>query len=77
MSPIPLIDLQLEHQVIVYAPVEFKKGHVRLWLPESTALYIAHRGHRYERVHSFSQFQLFSVDAIIKVPTASNDGQSQ
>jgi hypothetical protein len=50
MSPIPLTDLQLEHQVIVYSSVEFQKRHVRLWLPESTSLYIAHRGHRYVRV---------------------------
>jgi hypothetical protein len=75
VSPIPLIDLQREHQVIVYAPVEFQKRHVRLWLPESTSLYIAHRGHRYVRVHSFSQFQLFSVDVAIKEP--SKDGPSQ
>jgi hypothetical protein len=71
VSPIPLIDLQVEHQVIVYAvyaPVEFQKRHVRVWLPESTSLYIAHRGHRYLRVHSFSQFQLFSVDVAIKEP---------
>jgi hypothetical protein len=66
VSPIPQIDLQLEHQVIVYAPVEFQKRHVRLWLPERTSLYIAHRGHRYVRVHSFSQFQLFAVDVAIK-----------
>jgi hypothetical protein len=68
VSPIPLIDLQVEHQVIVYAPVEFQKRHVRVWLPESTSLYIAHRGHRYVRVHSFSQFQLFAVDVAIKEP---------
>jgi hypothetical protein len=75
VSPIPLIDLQREHQVTVYAPVEFQKRHVRLWLPESTSLYIAHRGHRYVRVHSFSQFQLFAVDVAIKEP--GKDGPSQ
>jgi tetratricopeptide (TPR) repeat protein len=68
VAPIPLIDLQLEHQVIVYAPVEFQKRHVRLWLPKSTSLYIVHRGHRYVRMHSFGQFQLFSVDVAIKEP---------
>jgi len=62
-SPIPQIDLQLEHQVISYAPVEFQEHHIRLWLPQSTSLYIAYHGHRYERVHNFSQFLLFSVDA--------------
>jgi hypothetical protein len=75
VSPIPLIDLQLEHQVVVYAPVEFQKRHVRLWLPERTSLYILHRGHRYARLHSFGQFQLFWVDVAIKQP--SKDGPSR
>lgn len=63
VAPIPNINLQREHQVINYAPVEFPKRHVRLWLPESSSLYIAYRGRRYERVHRFSQFQIFSVDS--------------
>jgi len=63
VAPIPNINLQREHQVINYAPVDFPKRHVRLWLPESTSLYIAYRGRRYERVHRFSQFQVFSVDS--------------
>lgn len=79
VSPIPQIGLQLEHQIIVYAPVEFQKNHVRLWLPQSASIYIAHRGHRYERVHNFSQFQLFSVDAAqaIKEPVANLDEPSR
>ena len=63
VSPIKQIDLQREHQVISYAPVDFPKRHVRLWLPESSSLYVSYRGHRYERVHTFSQFQLFSVES--------------
>jgi tetratricopeptide (TPR) repeat protein len=62
-SPIPQIRFGLEHLVINYAPVEFKNHSVRLWLPESAQLYIAYRGHRYELDHSFSHFQLFSVDS--------------
>ena len=71
VAPISNINLQREHQVINYSPVEFPKRHIRLWLPESTSLYIAYRGHRYERVHRFSQFQLFSVDSAeaIKEPS--------
>jgi hypothetical protein len=76
VSPIPQIDLQMEHLVIIYAPVEFQKGHVRLWLPASVSLYLTYRGHRYERVHNFSQFQLFSVQAI-KEPIASKDENPQ
>jgi tetratricopeptide (TPR) repeat protein len=72
VAPIAEIDLQVEHQVISYAPVEFPKRQVRLWLPDSSSLYIAYRGHRYERVHTFSQFQLFSVESTqaVKEPTA-------
>jgi hypothetical protein len=38
-----------------------------------------YRGHRYQRVHNFSQFQLFSVDATqaIKEPMVNKDGPSQ
>lgn len=60
-------------------PVEFQQHHVQLWLPESASLCIAHRGHRYERVHTFSQYQLFAVDAAqaIKNPPADSDVQVQ
>ena len=79
VSPIPKINLQLEHLSIVYAPVDFPKRHVQLWLPESASLYIGYRGRRYERVHRFSQFQLFWVDSdqAVKEPIHSKDAQSQ
>ena len=72
VSPVAQIDLQRQHQVITYAPVEFPKRHTRLWLPDSTSLYIAYRGHRYERVHTFTEFQLFSVESTeaVKEPIA-------
>jgi hypothetical protein len=63
VSPVARIGLQREHQVITYAPVEFPRRHTRLWLPDSTSLYISYRGHRYERVHTFTEFQLFSVES--------------
>ena len=62
-SRIPQIDFNLEHLVIDYAPLEFKTHSVRLWVPQSAALYIAYKGHRYERVHTFNHFHLFSVDS--------------
>ena len=79
VSVIPEIDLQLEHMVIDYSPVEFQKRHVQLWLPQRTSLYLAYRGHRYERTHNFNQFQLFSVDSAesIKVPLVGKDAPSQ
>ncbi len=63
VSPLTQINLQREHHVITYAPVEFPSRHTRLWLPDSTSLYVAYRGHRYERVHTFTDFQLFSVES--------------
>jgi len=62
VSPVPQIGLRLEHLAITYAPVEFQKRHLQLWLPESSSLFIEYRGRRYERRHDFSDFQLFSVD---------------
>ena len=67
MEPIPAIELQKEHLVIEYAPVEFHRRNLRLWLPESATLYVDFRGRRYARTHQFSDFELFSVDTVEKV----------
>jgi hypothetical protein len=63
VEPIAKMDLQREHQVITYAPIDFPAKHIRLWLPESSSIYIASRRHHYERVHTYGDFQLFSVDS--------------
>ena len=70
-APISRAHFTMEHLMISYAPIYFKHHSVRLWLPESTSLYIAYRGHRYERGHTFSHFRLFSVDSeqAVKEPT--------
>jgi len=72
VSPLPQIALQMEHMQIAYAPVQFKKRNLRLWLPENATMYIAFHGHRYERIHNFSQFQLFWIDTeqTVKDPVA-------
>ena len=72
VSPLPQIALQMEHMRIAYAPVEFKKRKLRLWLPENATMYIAFQGHRYERIHNFSQFRLFWIDTeqTVKDPVA-------
>jgi len=79
VSALPQIDLRREHFIIEYAPVEFQNHAIRLWLPDHTFLYMEYHGHRYQRVHNFSQFQLFSVDATqaIKEPMVNKDGPSQ
>ena len=75
VSPIPRIDFGREHLIINYAPVEFRNHSVRLWLPENAQVYISYRKHRYELVHTFSHFQLFSVDSdqAIKEPPVPNN----
>jgi hypothetical protein len=61
VAPLPQIRLQLEHLDITYAPVEFEKRKFKVWLPQSASMQISYRGHRYERVHKFSDFRLFLV----------------
>ncbi len=62
MEPIKAISLEREHMAIEYRPVQFQKRHIELWLPESAELFFHFRGHRYRRRHTFSDFELFSVD---------------
>lgn len=59
---IPEIRLLKEHCSIDYGPVEFRKRHVRLWLPQSTEIFMDYRSRRYHLTHSFSDFKLFWVD---------------
>jgi hypothetical protein len=72
VSPIPEIQLQVEHLDITYAPVEFRKRNLKLWLPENATLYIGFQGRRYERIHHFSRYELFWVDTgqTVKEPPA-------
>ena len=79
IHPLPEIELQVEHLDIAYAPVDFRKLKLHLWLPKQASLYIGYHGHRYERVHSFSAFQLFNVDTqeSVKQPTVPPEAQRQ
>ncbi len=63
MTPVPEIRLAGEHQVVEYAPVNFTKKNVQLWLPLSAEICLDFRRHRYYRKHSFDHYMLFSVDA--------------
>jgi len=71
VAPVPEIRLQSEHLDISYAPVEFNKLKFRIWLPSTASVQINYRGRSYQRVHKFSQFQLFLVDTqqTVKEPT--------
>jgi tetratricopeptide (TPR) repeat protein len=61
-APISEINLHVVHSDVAYAPVESSRYKFRLWLPESASIYVEYRGRRYQRMHSFSHFQLFLVE---------------
>ena len=77
VEPIRQINLQKEHLIIEYGPVAFPKRDVRLLLPDNVTLFIEYHGHRYERRHRFSNFQLFWVDTVqeTKAPRLDKDAQ--
>lgn len=62
LEPVGQIRLLREHSDIQYAGVEFRKQNVRLWLPRIAELYMDYHGHRYQRRHDFSNFELFTVE---------------
>src|SRR5262249_53351672 len=67
VAPLPAIHLKVEHDVIEYAPVQFKKKNEELWLPASAELFLDFNGHRIHRRHSFKNYLLFSVDDMQKI----------
>jgi hypothetical protein len=62
LNEIPEIRLRLQHQDIEYRPVHFSEGKGEIWLPSTSQFYMDFRGHRFYRRHSFTDFQLFSVN---------------
>ncbi len=66
VAPIREIRLEREHLAVEYRPVDFPRGNVQLWLPESAELYLYYRGHRYHRRHTFSDFRVFSVGVTVQ-----------
>jgi hypothetical protein len=68
----PLKDLALteEHIAISYQPVRFRTEEQKLWLPQTADLYVERQGRRYYRRHTFSQFQLFTVETTQNIQLA-------
>jgi tetratricopeptide (TPR) repeat protein len=62
VAPMPQIRLAAEHVNIEYAPVQFRKGTLEMWLPANVEVYYDWKGRRVHRRHSFSNYLLFSVD---------------
>jgi hypothetical protein len=59
---IPIIDLHADAVSIDYAPVAFPSRNLELWLPKSAVAYTDYSKRRTIIEHTFSDFQLFSVD---------------
>lgn len=62
VEPLKDFDLTEQHIVISYQRVQFRAQDQQLWLPQVADLYVQRQGHRYYRRHTFSNFQLFTVD---------------
>jgi hypothetical protein len=62
MTPVPELGLRSNATSIDYAPVRFQTKPVELWLPQSATVYASYGKRRTIIEHTFSSFQLFSVD---------------
>jgi hypothetical protein len=67
---VPIIELRANAVSIDYAPVEFPSRYIQLWLPKSAVAYTDYGKRRTIIEHTFSDFQLFSVQTqqIIEKP---------
>ena len=62
VAPLPEIKLVADHIMIDYGPVHFKETGTDLWLPRSAEVFFFWNNARMHRIHSFSDYLLFSVD---------------
>ncbi|MGC2195405.1 MAG: carboxypeptidase-like regulatory domain-containing protein [Terriglobales bacterium] len=70
VEPLKDFDLTEQHIAISYQRVQFRTLGQQLWLPQVADLYVQRQGHRYYRRHTFSNFQLFTVDATENIQLA-------
>jgi hypothetical protein len=70
---VPIIELRANAVSIDYAPVDFVSRHMQLWLPKSAIAYTDYGKRRTIIEHTFSDFQLFSVQTqqVIEKPKQS------
>ncbi len=67
VAPVEKAELEREHIVVEYQPVEFKEKNLQLWLPDSAELHFKLAGKRYRQRHQFSNFTYFSVETKQKI----------
>jgi len=61
-EPQKAIELDRDHLVIDYGPVQFEHGKTSLWLPWHAELFMELHGKRYHHRHTLTNYELFSVD---------------
>jgi hypothetical protein len=69
VNPIGEIALKIERASIDYGLVQFRSQAQGVWLPQTAELWVERAGRRYCRLHSFSNFKLFSVDTSQSIQT--------
>jgi hypothetical protein len=67
LEPIPQVKLYSEQQALDYGPVQFKDSKMNLWLPQAAEIYLDSGGRHFHHRHSYSKYQLFSVDVGQKI----------
>ncbi|HUN64314.1 MAG TPA: hypothetical protein VMU53_20100 [Candidatus Sulfotelmatobacter sp.] len=67
MNPIPALFLDSEHQELDYGQVQFVQRHISLWLPRSVDISVHLGNKQFSARHSYSDYQLFSVDTGQKI----------
>jgi hypothetical protein len=77
LQPIPEVRLLTEHQVLDYGPVHFETRDISLWLPKDADIFLDSNGKRFHHRHTFSNYQIFSVDYGQKIADPKQDPASE
>jgi tetratricopeptide (TPR) repeat protein len=75
VNPVPQIRLAAEHISIDYEPIQFKKKHEELWLPQNAELFFDFNGRRIHRRHHFDDYRLFSVEDNQKISAPKSEAK--
>ena len=67
LQSIPEMKLEMLHQSIDYRSVAFSGGEANLWLPQKAEVTADFRGRRLVERHSYSEFQIFSINTKQKI----------
>lgn len=68
-EPQKQVELNRDHLVIDYGPVQFEHGKTSLWLPWYAEMFMELHGKRYHHRHTLTNYALFSVDTTNAIAT--------